>query len=98
MYQIIENMINEGKQMRLKNNVTGGSYLNQNLENKDIPPGQLMSPTDNPVEVCVPVFLDGQWVVVSFTEGQPYPSSQAFDSAEQATGYAAFLRDPNAED
>lgn len=42
------------------------SYLNQNLENKDIPDGQLLKPADNPAEVWKPVRIGGKYFVVSF--------------------------------
>lgn len=69
-----------------------GFYLNQNMEGLDIPPGQLMKPSDNPAGVKVPYEIQGgpnagKWVVLSFESGSPYPCRDIFDSREDAISY-----------
>lgn len=64
------------------------SYLNQNLEGRDVPSGQLLTESDNPAEVYAPDHAGGNWSVMFFLSGQPYPSRMYFDSEAEAQTWA----------
>lgn len=67
------------------------NYLNQNLEKRDIPPGQLMQESDNRSIVFEPDFFNGRWSVMFASIGQPYPSRQFFDNEADALEWAREL-------